>query len=430
MSPTRSMSLNNAALLFSRLNLKIILNLITCLNWPDCTFKTDKVILGDRLFSFSNLVALGCIQGSIASLYLFNKSGVSRFLAVYLALLSINMCVSFYIDSGLFDSSMKAMSVWRIFNSYLLLGPLLLAFVVKMIKPERKFCWIDCLHFIPLLFSLGFSVLLSPESLSSLLQTKAENIQQVAMKPIIGRFTVSYLIPATQFGIYLLVSSWYVFQLWLKQRNQPISPQLCWLISILAISFLMMLNTFVVFIVTIIMKLDKTPDIFALANLFLVLGFFAVTYLLIRIGRPESITERSTIKAIAKSTTNKVSDQKKTTKQQLQLAQLDQLMIREKLYLNAELSQIQLAEHLQLSRHQFSELLALHPAGNFYELVNQLRVKAVVDAVNNRPISDKLTNIAYDCGFNSKSSFNQVFKKHMHQTPSQFRKAVKAQNSD
>ena len=75
----------------------------------DCTFyRKPFSLLGDRLFSFSNLVALGCIQGGIISLYLFHKVGVSRILAIYLALLAMNMCVSFYIDSGLFDSSMIA----------------------------------------------------------------------------------------------------------------------------------------------------------------------------------------------------------------------------------------------------------------------------------------------------------------------------------
>ncbi len=381
------------------------------------------------MFSFNNLVALGCIQGGIASLYLFHKAGVSRILAIYLTLLSINVCVSFYIDSGLFDSSMMVMSTWRIFNSYLLLGPFLLAFVVKMVKPDRQFRWVDGLHFFPLLFSLGLSLFFSPENSASFLQAKAENIQQVAMSSINSRFTLSYLLPATQFFIYLLVSSGYVFQFWLKQRSQVVFPQLCWLVGILALSFMMMLNTFVVFIVAIVMKLSKTPDIFALANLSFVIGFFGVTYLLIRVGLPESITQCCTIKETAQSAKNEKSNKQKTIKQQQQLTQLDEFMVKDKAYQNAELNQAQLAEHLQISRHQLSELLALHPAGSFYELVNQLRVKAVVNEVKNRPINDKLTNIAYDCGFNSKSSFNQVFKKYMNQTPSQYRKVVKAQNS-
>ncbi len=393
-------------------------------------FTLDKLFLGDRLFSFSNLVALGCIQGGIISLYLLNKTGASRILAAYIALLSINMCVSFYIDSELFDSSMHVISTWRSIDSYLLLGPLLLFFVVKMENPERQFCLTDSLHFLPLLLSFGLSLFLSPENSAPFLQTKAETLQQVATQPIVNRFSLSYLLPATQYLIYLAVSSWLVFKLWLKQSNQPISSQLCWMFSILALSFMTVINAFVVFIVTIIMKLDKTTDTFALANMLTVAGFFGISYLLIRIGRPESITMSCEIKKTTDNTKNTISGNQITAKQQQQLAQLDQLMIREKLHLDADLNQTQLAQHLQLSRHQLSELLALHPSGSFYELVNQLRVKAVVTQIKERDTKDKLTNIAYDCGFNSKSSFNQVFKKYMHQTPGQFRKEMKNQNSN
>ena len=279
------------------------------------------------MFSFSNLVALGCIQGGIISLYLFRKAGVSRILGIYLVLLSINMCVSFYIDSGLFDPSMMAISTWHSINSYLLLGPILLAFVVKLVKPERQFCWTDSLHLLPLLFSLGLSLFFSPEDSASFLQAKAEQLQQAAMQPITSRFTLSYLLPAAQFGIYLLVSCWYVFKFWLKQRSQPILPQLCWLVGILAISFMMMLSVFVVFIVTTIMKFDKSPDIFALANLSTVIGFFGVTYLLIRIGRPESITQYYGIEEPTNSTKNIILDNQITIKQQQQLAELDKLMV-------------------------------------------------------------------------------------------------------
>ncbi|PAJ72978.1 hypothetical protein CJF42_18385 [Pseudoalteromonas sp. NBT06-2] len=56
--------------------------------------------------------------------------------------------------------------------------------------------------------------------------------------------------------------------------------------------------------------------------------------------------------------------------------------------------------------------------------MNHYRIAAVVEAIKTRPVTDNLVTIAYDCGFNSKSSFNQIFKKHYHQTPSQFRKSI------
>ena len=60
---------------------------------------------------------------------------------------------------------------------------------------------------------------------------------------------------------------------------------------------------------------------------------------------------------------------------------------------------------------------------NFRDYINNLRIvaskKMLVSAENKRTILD----IAYECGFNSKSTFNSAFKKITGQTPSQFRQA-------
>ncbi|MGC9366431.1 MAG: helix-turn-helix domain-containing protein [bacterium] len=59
---------------------------------------------------------------------------------------------------------------------------------------------------------------------------------------------------------------------------------------------------------------------------------------------------------------------------------------------------------------------------NFFNFVNSYRIeevkKMLVDEVN----SDRtILEIMYECGFNSKSSFNSVFKKQTGLTPSQYR---------
>ena len=58
---------------------------------------------------------------------------------------------------------------------------------------------------------------------------------------------------------------------------------------------------------------------------------------------------------------------------------------------------------------------------NFYDLVNYYRIeeakKLLVSVNGERTILD----IAYDVGFNTKSSFNRAFKKQTRMTPSQFK---------
>ncbi len=61
----------------------------------------------------------------------------------------------------------------------------------------------------------------------------------------------------------------------------------------------------------------------------------------------------------------------------------------------------------------------------FYDFLNSYRVREVqrrIAAGDARAL--KILSPALDAGFASKSTFNQVFKKHTNQTPSDFRQAL------
>jgi len=60
---------------------------------------------------------------------------------------------------------------------------------------------------------------------------------------------------------------------------------------------------------------------------------------------------------------------------------------------------------------------------NFYTFVNEYRVEAFIERVN-QPESKHLSllGLAFECGFRSKSSFNEFFKSHTGLTPSRYRR--------
>lgn len=381
------------------------------------------------MFSFSNLVALGCIQGMILSIYLFRFPAPSRILAIFLSLLSINMCANFYVESGLFDSSMFIVSIWASLNSYLLLGPVLMAFTIKLINSERNLKKSDTIHLLPFILYLAILFTASPYEVSSLLTAQAQNLQQIPIQSFKDRFSLVPIATAAHFCLYLLFCSWYVFQFWLIKREQNVSNQLSWLVLVLMISYLMMLSIFIVSTTAALLELDKSHYLLAISNLSTVVGIFAITFLLIRIGRPitkAKIELNNQNNDLPKS--RELNKIKATVAQQSLLIKLNQKLNVEEYFLQPDFNQMQLAEHLQISRHQLSELLTFHPAGSFYELINQLRVEAVIQEMKERPVSEKIITIAYNCGFNSKSSFNQVFRKYTSQTPSQYRKSIKTTN--
>lgn len=103
--------------------------------------------------------------------------------------------------------------------------------------------------------------------------------------------------------------------------------------------------------------------------------------------------------------------------------QLEELMNSEKPYLDSELNLIKLAEQLSVSTHHLSYVINKGFQKNFFQYVNEYRIeyakKLLKDNSNNKL---SILGIAYESGFNSKTSFNTTFKKLTDQTPSEFKK--------
>lgn len=117
-------------------------------------------------------------------------------------------------------------------------------------------------------------------------------------------------------------------------------------------------------------------------------------------------------------------------KAQVLLTRLEKLFEVEQIYLQADLTLQQLADQLNTSSHQISQLLNQFKEKNFFDFVNGYRVTHFKQALAN-PANAHLSilAIALDSGFNSKATFNEVFKKMTGQTPSAFRKNLPSQAS-
>jgi AraC-like DNA-binding protein len=92
-------------------------------------------------------------------------------------------------------------------------------------------------------------------------------------------------------------------------------------------------------------------------------------------------------------------------------------------YLDASLSIYQLAKQLNMPVRELSLLINHKLDKHFFDLVNEYRVKKAMEILRD-PKKRKMTvlEILYEVGFNSKSSFNTVFKKYTGKTPTEYRK--------
>lgn len=101
---------------------------------------------------------------------------------------------------------------------------------------------------------------------------------------------------------------------------------------------------------------------------------------------------------------------------------LENLMDAQKPYLDSELNLIRLAEMLSVSTHHLSYVINTGFGKNFFQYVNEFRVDHAKKLLKESNSKLSILGIAYESGFNSKTSFNTTFKKLTGQTPSEFRK--------
>ncbi|MEQ9300377.1 MAG: AraC family transcriptional regulator [Cyclobacteriaceae bacterium] len=92
-------------------------------------------------------------------------------------------------------------------------------------------------------------------------------------------------------------------------------------------------------------------------------------------------------------------------------------------YLNPRLTLLELSAGTDIPRNQLSAVLNQYFQQNFFEYINDKRV----DEFKKRALDPTyghltLLGIALDCGFNSKSSFNHIFKKNTGMTPGEYKR--------
>jgi AraC-like DNA-binding protein len=93
----------------------------------------------------------------------------------------------------------------------------------------------------------------------------------------------------------------------------------------------------------------------------------------------------------------------------------------EKPYLNPELTLSDLAEKLKTNTSVLSQVINTGFNKNFNDFVNEYRVASFKQKINTPQYSHyTMLAVAYDCGFNSKTTFNRAFKKLTNTMPSEF----------
>ena len=105
---------------------------------------------------------------------------------------------------------------------------------------------------------------------------------------------------------------------------------------------------------------------------------------------------------------------------------LERMMQTQKLYLQPTLSLKDLSEESNIPQHHITQTLNEYASENFYDFINAYRIETFKEKLQHGEAENfSLLGIALDCGFNSKSSFNRIFKKSTSLSPSEYNKTIR-----
>lgn len=303
------------------------------------------------------------------------------------------------------------------------IAPLIYFYVKSITTSKFEFKKKDWWHFVPaiLLVVYRFSIYAYDAS-----QPEFEDTQNGVMKLSLDEALVMPFVDVFSTGQMLLYLA-FTFQLFYNYRhkiNQYFSNtyklELNWILSFLVVfSFLFLygtIQTFVEFQITDLDYIQKWWLMFFTGLVIIYIGikgYFTDTTKLKKLDfsfSPQRITipdteEKQEVKTIS---TEDIENVRK-------------LMEVDEAYLNPELNLSELAQQAKMSRAQLSETINSGFKKNFNDFVNMYRVEAFKNKIKeDKHKQFSILGIAHECGFNSKATFNRVFKKLTNNSPTEY----------
>lgn len=148
------------------------------------------------------------------------------------------------------------------------------------------------------------------------------------------------------------------------------------------------------------------------------LGFYAIQQKEIYPFAPQELAEIEGIIQDTPPSRRTASDINEAQKEQLL-----RLMEKEKPYLDPELSLPKLAQRMQCSTHELSQLINQGFERNFYQFINTYRIEESKRLLQDPSLEYlNVLAIGFEAGFNSKTTFNTTFKQMVGMSPVEFRR--------
>ncbi len=300
-----------------------------------------------------------------------------------------------------------------------LLGPVLFFYTLSVIYQDFVFNTKDLVHIIPFItITVSYQLFyhFQTEEYQKMIQG---SITHQTLPPA---FYVSAFLIYGHIGVYILLAfrQLNMYRSEIRKRFSSISKiNLEWLTYLLgSILGVLVISVIYTFLPPMGLK-DFFEFVFTLAFIFVFLFVSSVVWKALR--QPEIFAG---IEFPEKKLENKYQSSNLTdSEKHLIVGQLNSAMQKDKLFLNPDLSLDTLAAKLDVTSKKLSQTINETFNQNFFEYINTYRIEEAKQIFENTSDS-RLTvlEVMYDCGFNSKSSFNTIFKAKTGITPSEYKK--------
>lgn len=334
---------------------------------------------------------------------------------IWLQLEFLSIRIPFSVGFNLFYSTRH--------GSWLLIGPLYFFYARFIIEPNRKLILSDLLHFSPfLLFSIIIPVLtqdfLSFRQVHYGMLTAFDqyNDKVTVMQYLYSSVFVLQLVHL--FGYLLLVNRRLTgYSQLLKQSYSDINENdVSWLrnLGLILIAILVFAAIFlIIFFFT--RKYRRHMDYLYVLPMSILM--YIVSYKLLnapwkKIASTNGIMEKKYLK----SSLDEIAKEGYVN-------QLEAYIETHKPYLDNELRLQKLASALNIPHHHLSQIINEEFGSSFFDFINKYRVEEAKKLIaSSRDNVRSLLQIAFEAGFNNKTSFNNAFKKFTGETPAKYRK--------
>ncbi|MFD0861772.1 helix-turn-helix domain-containing protein [Sungkyunkwania multivorans] len=370
---------------------------------------------------YSTPLLILVIQGLIFAFLLFRRYLKERYIAdLFIVLLLVitayhrtTYTVGFM---GWYDTFRNTKINYYLVNFGITIGPLIYFYTRSLVQPNFKFKRVHLWHFFPTLLLVIFDAVILIHDMQ---QPGFDDVQN-------GEWYLKYnmqlfpmLFEAIQYTSYLLYFAFTIqlFYNYKKKIEQFFSNtykvELNWIRNFLAVYIFLIAYGYGQQIVEIFTDLDYKDRWWV--NLF---SAIAVVYL----GIKAYFTDLSKLYGLtfnfSPDTVVENTPEQDFTREKKKIANF---FNEEKPYLNPDITLPELAKALKMGTNELSQVINAGFKMNFNDFINKYRIAEVKESMldpKNGHLS--LLAIAYDSGFNSKATFNRVFKKFTNTSPSQY----------